>query len=181
MGENASGNKRQELGEKWKIQCLVKERTGRNGTVSSFGKGEAAGAVSPSYSLQPRLIIPQTFPAFSSCISYPWRSGTCSFTPNLWHLKSTFLCRDPDYKRMASDSSKRLCKAEVTRWNSYGTYWAGIFIYLFIFWLHTKTCRISISWPGTEPRPWQWRPGILTTRPPGNSQILLGFVFIILF
>ena len=31
------------------------------------------------------------------------------------------------------------------------------------------TCRISVPRPGIEPRPWQWKPGILTTRPPGNS------------
>ena len=30
-------------------------------------------------------------------------------------------------------------------------------------------CRISVPWPGTEPRPWQWKHQILTTRLPGNS------------
>ena len=45
------------------MQGPGKERTGKNGTVSSFGKAEAAGAVSPSYGLQPRPIIPQTFSA----------------------------------------------------------------------------------------------------------------------
>ena len=84
--------------KKWKMQGPGKERTGKNGTVSSFGKAEASGAVSPSYGLQPRPIIAQTFSAFSSCVSYPWWSGTWSFTPDLWHLKATFLCRNPDYR-----------------------------------------------------------------------------------
>ena len=30
-------------------------------------------------------------------------------------------------------------------------------------------CGISVSQPGIEPGPRQWKPGILTTRPPGNS------------
>ena len=30
-------------------------------------------------------------------------------------------------------------------------------------------CWISVSWPGTEPRAWWWKPRILTTWLPGNS------------
>ena len=30
-------------------------------------------------------------------------------------------------------------------------------------------CGISVPWPGIEPRPRQWKPGILASRPPGNS------------
>ena len=36
-------------------------------------------------------------------------------------------------------------------------------------------CFLAMPWkisdllPGTEPRPWQWKPRILTARPPGNS------------
>ena len=30
-------------------------------------------------------------------------------------------------------------------------------------------CEISVPRPGMEPGPRQWKPGILTTRPPGNS------------
>ena len=37
-----------------------------------------------------------------------------------------------------------------------------IFHLLLFFW-------ISVPWPGIELRPRQWKPGILTTRPPGNS------------
>lgn len=115
----------------------------------------------------------------SSCISYPWWSGTCSFTPNLWHLKATFSLQKHRLQRMASDSSKRLSKAEVTRWNSHGTYWAGVFRFVlsFFFFLaaQLQTCRIHFT--RTPTRPWQWKPGILTTRPPRNSQILMGFVF----
>ena len=41
-----------------------------------------------------------------------------------------------------------------------------LFIYLFIyFWPQ----QISVPWPGIEPRLQQWKPRILTTRPPGNS------------
>ena len=29
--------------------------------------------------------------------------------------------------------------------------------------------RILGPWPGIEPESWQWKPRILTTRPPGNS------------
>ena len=30
-------------------------------------------------------------------------------------------------------------------------------------------CRISVPWLGIEPGQWQWKPRILTTRPPGDS------------
>ena len=40
---------------------------------------------------------------------------------------------------------------------------------------HNATCEISVSWPGTEPRPRQWKHWILTTRPPGNSQGIIIF------
>ena len=35
-----------------------------------------------------------------------------------------------------------------------------------IFWLHHVAYGISVPWPGIEPRPQQWNPGILTTGPP---------------
>ena len=45
-----------------------------------------------------------------------------------------------------------------------------LFIYLFIyFWPHHVACRFLAPWPGIEPRPWQWKHGVLTTGPPGNS------------
>ena len=34
-------------------------------------------------------------------------------------------------------------------------------------------CRISVLQSEAEPRPWQWKPRILTTRPPGNSPSLV--------
>ena len=44
----------------------------------------------------------------------------------------------------------------------------------FFFFGHAgMACRISVPWPGIEPRPQHWKPRILTTRPPGNS--LLNF------
>ena len=39
----------------------------------------------------------------------------------------------------------------------------------FFFWLHYVACRISVPTPGIEPRPHQWKPGVLTTRPPEIS------------
>ena len=44
------------------------------------------------------------------------------------------------------------------------------FVFLFIY-------SISVPWPGIEPRPQQWKPRILTTRPPGHSLsfVLFGF------
>ena len=32
-----------------------------------------------------------------------------------------------------------------------------------------SACGISVSRPGIEPRPRQWKPGMVTSRPPGNS------------
>ena len=32
-----------------------------------------------------------------------------------------------------------------------------------------SACGISVSRPGIEPRPWQWKPGMVTSRWPGNS------------
>jgi len=37
------------------------------------------------------------------------------------------------------------------------------------FWPHCAACSISVPWSRIEPRPWQWKPRILTTRPTGNS------------
>ena len=53
-----------------------------------------------------------------------------------------------------------------------------LFIYLFIyFWPQQMVYLISVPWPGIEPRPQQWKPRILTTRPPGHSLsfVLFGF------
>ena len=44
-----------------------------------------------------------------------------------------------------------------------------ILFILFHFWRRCMDCGISVPQPGAEPRPQQWKPGILTTRPPGNS------------
>ena len=40
----------------------------------------------------------------------------------------------------------------------------------FFSWLRHLACRILVPQGGTEPGLQQWKPGILTTRPPGNSQ-----------
>ena len=40
----------------------------------------------------------------------------------------------------------------------------------FFSWLCHLACRILVPQGGTEPGLQQWKPGILTTRPPGNSQ-----------
>ena len=49
--------------------------------------------------------------------------------------------------------------------------WRVTFILsLFFFWPNHAACRTSVPWPGTEPKPWQSKCGILTTRPLGNSQ-----------
>ena len=44
----------------------------------------------------------------------------------------------------------------------------------FFFWLYHVAYGISVPWPGSEPRPQLWNPGILTTGPPvvGDSLYL---------
>ena len=52
-----------------------------------------------------------------------------------------------------------------------GTYFFGFLSFFFFFsWLISMIFRISVPWLGIEPRPWQWKPGTLSARPPGNSQ-----------
>ena len=43
------------------------------------------------------------------------------------------------------------------------------------FWPCCLACRILVPRPRIEPRPRQWKPRILTIRPPGNSQWHLNF------
>ena len=38
-----------------------------------------------------------------------------------------------------------------------------------LVWLHCEVCGILVPWPGIEPL--QWKHGVLTTRPPGKSQV----------
>ena len=46
------------------------------------------------------------------------------------------------------------------------------------FWLLCSAFGISVPWSGIEPGPQQWKPGILTTRAPGNSHwVSVGFAF----
>ena len=52
---------------------------------------------------------------------------------------------------------------------------------LMSFWPRRAACGISVPRPGIEPGPRQWKPRILTTRPPGNSFVLLFFFFLIYF
>lgn len=48
-----------------------------------------------------------------------------------------------------------------------------VIFYLFIIFGHITACGISVSWLVIEPRPWLWKPGVLTTWPPGNSLIIV--------
>ena len=48
-----------------------------------------------------------------------------------------------------------------------------IFSSFFFFGLCCTTCGTSVPWSGIELRLRQWKPGILTTRPPENSQKIL--------
>ena len=41
--------------------------------------------------------------------------------------------------------------------------------FFFFFWSHCTTFGILVSWPRIKPVPLQWKHGILTTGPPGNS------------
>ena len=64
-----------------------------------------------------------------------------------------------------------VCVCEIYVWfccqgNAGLSEWIGNF-YLF-FWLCHASYRVSVPRPGIEPGPWQWKPGILATRPPGN-------------
>ena len=43
------------------------------------------------------------------------------------------------------------------------------FTIFFFFWPRHVACRILVSRSGSNPGPWQWEHGILTTGPPGNS------------
>ena len=49
----------------------------------------------------------------------------------------------------------------------------GSFFYSlsFLFWLYHGPCRISVLQSGTETRPWQWKPGVLTPRQPETSPL----------
>ena len=42
-------------------------------------------------------------------------------------------------------------------------------VFFSFFWPYCAACRILVPWPGIEPGPWQWKPQVLTTGPPGNS------------
>jgi len=42
-------------------------------------------------------------------------------------------------------------------------------ILILFFFLQHVACGISVPHPGTEPGPWQWKPRILTSKPPRNS------------
>ena len=41
-------------------------------------------------------------------------------------------------------------------------------LFVLFWWLHMPR-GILVPWPGIEPRPRQWKRGVLTTGPPGNS------------
>ena len=50
-----------------------------------------------------------------------------------------------------------------------------IVVGIFFFFGPTMPLVRSVSWRGTEPRPWKWKHWIQTTRPPGNSQGIINF------
>lgn len=50
--------------------------------------------------------------------------------------------------------------------------------FVVVFWLRCMVCGMSLSQAGTEHGPWQWKHGLLITRPPGNSVLL--FIIIVL-
>ena len=52
------------------------------------------------------------------------------------------------------------------------TSFAFLSFFFFFSRLHHTVCQMSVPWARMEPVPHQWKPWILTTRPPGNS---LGF------
>ena len=66
---------------------------------------------------------------------------------------------------------------EIWREDCEVSHWTILF---FFFWPRLTACRISVSWPGIEPGPWQWKPRIPTTRPPGNSHTEL-FLFLLYY
>ena len=51
-------------------------------------------------------------------------------------------------------------------------------VFFHSFWLYHAVYKISFPWPGIEPGPQQWKPGVLTTRPPGNSLFCRSFAFL---
>ena len=62
------------------------------------------------------------------------------------------------------------------------TFWVMVFdaqvilnFFVFFFGCASQLPGFSVPWPETEPRPWQWKAGILTTRLPGNYQVFLIF------
>ena len=51
------------------------------------------------------------------------------------------------------------------------------FFCFFVFWLCYTACGMLVPRPGIEPRPWQWKRGVLTTGPPGKS--LMGLLIMV--
>ena len=49
--------------------------------------------------------------------------------------------------------------------------WKEWEIWFILFWLDHKAWRISVPWSGNKPKPWYWKPGLLTTEPSGNPQV----------
>ena len=51
-----------------------------------------------------------------------------------------------------------------------------LLINLFLIWgMHCEACGILVPWPGMNPRPLQWKHGVFTTGPPGNSHTSSSF------
>ena len=88
-------------------------------------------------------------------------SGSSPFLYDLqWWLVHIPLSAKVDINHMLQDLLTKLWPSQPS------------FFVFFCLCLHHMTCGISVSQPGIEPQPWQWKPGILTTRPPGNSPAL---------
>ena len=46
-------------------------------------------------------------------------------------------------------------------------------LHIDLFFCRHATCEMLVPWPGTDPRPWQWKCQVLTTRLPANSLFFL--------
>ena len=63
---------------------------------------------------------------------------------------------------------------------NYKSYYAWIFIWknrFSFFWPGHAAYGILVPWPGIEPGPRQWKRGVLTTGPPGNSLSTCTFIY----
>ena len=95
----------------------------------------------------------------------------------LWTYLAPFMLKVPSLWILLSQNQKQGPKK---RWDSHclqvglrgtsATYHVQLASkHAFFLWLHHTAYRVSVSWPGFELGLLQWKPGVLITRPPGNS------------